>query len=225
MNSYKLPELDLQNSSDSSNPIELIFQPNNPEVRLSINTNTRLSIDLPDPSKVDYEEWLRGDLAVKNMQLQELDRTGINANDDLEKSTIIKGNIRMREQELKIESNQFLMTGEPGIERLRHLAIIPPKTTPEVELRINGESVEISEPVEGIEARIAGKAKRIQVGIDPRLPVNSLQSNLLASWGLANDLIISIISFVIGVIVSLLTWLVNDFLSWLKPNSTSSPNP
>jgi hypothetical protein len=225
-NGYKLPELDLQNSSDSSNQIEFIFQPNNPEVRLSISNNTRLSIDLPDPSKVDYEdkEWLRGNLAVKNMQFQELDRTGINTNDDLEKSTIIKGDITMKEQQLKVESNQFLITGEPGIERLRHLAIIPSKTTPEVELRINGESVEISEAVEGIEARIAGKAKRIQVGIDPRFPVNSIQSNYLASWGLSKDLIISIIPFLLGVIVSLLTWLVNDFLSWLKPNSASSPN-
>lgn len=220
-NSYKLPELDLQDSSDSSNQLELIYQPSNFEVRLPINTKTHLSIDLPEPSKVDYEELLRGDLVVKNMQFQESDRTGINVKDDLEKSTIIKGDIRMREQELKIESNQFLITGEPGIERLRHLAIIQPKKNPEVKLRINGENVEISEPVEGIEARIAGKAKRIQVGIDPRLPVNSIQSNFLASLGLPKDLIISIISFLLGVMASLLAWLVNDFVSWVNNKAPS----
>ena len=223
---YQLIGLDLPKNSNSDNSIQLNFQPSNPEVRLSINTKTRLSIDLPlsDPSKVNYEEWLRGDFAVKDMQFNELDRTGINLDDDLEKSTIIKGDIRMREQELKIESNQFLMTGKPGIQRLRYLAIIPPKKTAEVELRINGESVEISEPTEGIEARIAGRAKRLQVGIDPRLPVKNIQSNYLASWGLPNDLIISIIPFLLGVIVSLFTWLIDDFLSSLKSNSTSSPN-
>lgn len=222
LNSYKLPELDLQGSSDNSN-LELIYQPKQFEVGLSRNTETHLSIDLPDASKVNYEKWLWGDLAVKNMQFQELETTGINK-DEIKKSTIIKGNIHIREQELKIESNQFLMTGEPGIQRLRYLAIIPPKTTKEVELRINGENVEISEAVEGIEARIAGKAKRIQVGIDPRLPVNSIQSNYLASWGLPNDLIISIIPFVLGVMVSVFTLLVNDFLDWSKKhNPTPSP--
>ncbi len=217
---YRLPELGLQNSQDSSSPIEIIVKPDNSELRLLLANNTSLSIDLPNPSQVDYEQWLRGDLAVENMQFKEIDKTGINVNDDLDKSTIINGDIRMEERNLKIESNQFLLIEKPGIERLRHLAIIPAKTTKEVELRINGESVEISEPPEGIEVRIAGKSKQIEVGIDPRLPVNSLQSNLLASWGLPNDVVIAIISFFSAIIVSLLTWLVNDFLSWLKENDS-----
>ena len=69
---------------------------------------------------------------------------------------------------------------------------------------------------EAIEVRIAGKFKQIHVGIDPQLPVNSLQSNLLTSWGLPNDVVIAIIPFVMGVIASVFTWLINDFLSWLK---------
>lgn len=209
--SYKLPELDLQASSESSNEIKFIYQPNIPNLSLYINTETYLSIDLPDPSKVDYEKWLWEDFAVKNMRFQESVTTG-NDEDDIKKSTIIKGEIHMGEQELKIESNQFVIIGEPGIHHLRYLAIIPPKTTKEVELRINGENVEISEPAEGIEARIAGKAKGIQVGIDPRSPVNSIQSSYLASLGLRNDLIISVIPFVFGAMVTVFTWLVNDFL-------------
>ena len=213
---YRLPELGLQNSQDSSSQIELIVKPDNSELRLLLANNTSLSIDLPNSSQVDYEQWLRGDLAVKNMQFKEIDKTGINLNDDLEKSTIIEGDIRMGERNLKVESHQFLMIEKPGIEYLRHLAIIPAKTTQEVKLHINGESVEISEPPEGIEVRIAGKSKQIHVGIDPRLPVNSLQSNLLTSWGLPNDVVIAIIPFVMGVIASVFTWLINDFLSWLK---------
>ncbi|MEH2083768.1 MAG: hypothetical protein V7K89_28520 [Nostoc sp.] len=164
---YSLPELGLQYNQDSSIPIELIVKPDNSELRLKLANNTSLSIDLPNPSQVDYEQWLRGNLAVKNVQFKEIDKTGINVNDNLEKSTIINGDIRMGERNLKIESHQFLMIENPGIEYLRHLAIIPAKTSQEVELRINGESVEISEPPEGIEVRIAGKSKQIHVGIDP----------------------------------------------------------
>ncbi|MFN6569360.1 hypothetical protein [Dendronalium sp. ChiSLP03b] len=215
---YRLPELGLQDNQDTSNQLELIVKPNNSELRLLITNNTNLSIDLPEPNQVDYEEWFQGDLAVINMQFNKVYKTGINVNDDLEKSTINNGDIRMGERNLKVESHQFLMIEKPGVERLQHLAVIPAKTTKEVELRINGESVDISEPPEGIEVRIAGKSKQIQVGIDPRLPVNSLQSNLLASWGLANDVVIAIISFFSAIIVSLLTWLINDFLSWLKEN-------
>ncbi|MFB2767751.1 hypothetical protein ACE1AT_00295 [Pelatocladus sp. BLCC-F211] len=221
---YKLEDLGLQDSPDSPNPIELIFQPDNSQLSLSLNKTTRLSVNLPDLRKVNSEEWLWGDLDVKNVNFEQLKQTGININDEIYNSTIIKGQIRMGERELKIESNQFLLISKPGINRLLNLEIIPPKPPQEINVQIADEAVEVSTPPEGLEVRFAGEAKQIQVGLDRRLPVRSLKSSFLANF-FSNDVIIAMISFFSAAIISLLSWIVNDFLSWLSANSKAAANP
>jgi hypothetical protein len=221
---YQLEDLGLQDSPDSPNPIELIFQPDNSQLSLLLNKTTRLSVNLPDIRKVNSEEWLWGDLDVQNVNFEQLKQTGININDEIYNSTIIKGQIHMGERELKIESNQFLLISKPGINRLLNLEVIPPKPPQEISIQIADEAVEVSTPPEGLEVRFSGKAKQIQVGLDRRLPVRSLKSSFLANF-FSNDVIIAMISFFSAAIISLLTWIVNDFLSWLSANSKAASNP
>jgi hypothetical protein len=186
-------------------------------LQLPIIKPTILSIDLPDLSKsdFDYEQWLRGDLVVKDVDFRELDDPGYDLGDRVEYSTILKGEIRMGERSIKVEKNQFILPKDIGIESLKSIEIKPSRNDSEVELRVNGDTVEVSKPPEGLEVRIAGQAKYIQVGLDPRFPINSLQSNLPTKLGLSNEIVIAIVSFVLGVIISLFSWLSNDFKSWL----------
>ncbi|MBW4570539.1 MAG: hypothetical protein KME31_21690 [Tolypothrix carrinoi HA7290-LM1] len=218
---YQLEELKLKDSPES---LELVFQPNNPQLNLSLTKLTRLSVNLPDPRKVSSEDWLWGDLAVKNVHFEQSKQTGRNVNDEKYNSTIIKGQIRMGERELKVESNQFLLISKPGIKRLLNLEVIPPKPPQEINVQIAGETVEVSAPPEGLEVRLVGEADQIQVGLDRRFPVRSIKSSFLANF-FSNDVLIAIISFFSAAVVSLLTWIVNDFLSWLSANSQSAAKP
>ncbi|GAA6615506.1 hypothetical protein [Scytonema sp. NUACC26] len=129
----------------------------------------------------NYEECFRGDLEVKNVHFKEIVKDGVNFQNDIEKSTIIKGELRMGEKVLKIKSNQFIMTGKSGIQRLRNIEIFHPKKITEVQLRIAGEELEVSGAMAGLEVRIAGKIDGIQVGLDRLFLVSRLQSNLLAN--------------------------------------------
>jgi hypothetical protein len=218
---YQLEELKLKDSPES---LELVFQPNNSQLNLSLTKLTRLSVNLPDPRKVSSEDWLWGDLAVKNVYFEQSKQTGKNVNDEKYNSTIIKGQIRMGERELKVESNQFLLITKPGIKRLLNLEVISPKPPQEINVQIAGETVEVSAPPEGLEVRLVGEADQIQVGLDRRFPVRSIKSSLLANF-FSNDVLIAIISFFSAAVVSLLTWIVNDFLSWLSANSQSAAKP
>lgn len=221
---YLIEELGLKDSPDNSNPLELVWQPNNPQLNLYLSKPTRLSIYLPDPNKINPENWLWGDIAVKNVRFEQSRQTGIDVNDEIYNSTIIEGQVRMGDQELKIESNQFLLISKPGINRLIHLEVVPPKPPKEIKIQIAGEDVEISTPPEGLEARIAGESEEIQAGLDSRLPVKSLRSNFLGKF-FSNDVVIAMISFFSATFISLLTWIINDFISWLSTNSRTTTNP
>jgi hypothetical protein len=94
----------------------------------------------------------------------------------------------MAKQTMEIKRNQFLMVEEPGIKLIRYLNIVPQ---------------------EGLEVRISGKSKLIQIGLDKEFPVSRIQ----ASWldrVLPRDAIISLISFCAAFFTFLLSFIIND---------------
>lgn len=207
---------------DNINPIKLELEVDNPEIIFNFSGQTQLSIFLPDIQKgINYKKWIKSNLKVKNVRLQEEFRR---ENGSENKSTIFEGKIRMGEKEIKVESNQFLIINEnPGIEFLHDPEIVPSKSNQEkAELRIDGTTLEIYEPPKGLKVYISGNTKSIQAGINTNFPVSNLQSNFLKNLGFANDLVIAIISFFSAIIISLLTWLFNDFASWLASQSNKS---
>ena len=183
---YRLPQLKLPRNSRE---LEIIFKPDIPEIRLPLRQRTDLSIDLPDPTQTESSQWLRGDLEVKDVKFYRNEQTGVDVNDELSNSTIIAGKIRMAGQERNIESNQFLIVENPGVKLIRNIQIK-------------------SEANPGLEVRISGQTNRLEIGLDSRFPVVTLQASWLDKI-LPRDAIIALISFSAASFSYLLYWLVD----------------
>lgn len=188
---YRLPKLKLQTNP---NPFELevIFKPDIQELRLPLTQTSDLSIDLPDPRKTESSQWLRGNLEVKDVQFYRVEQTGVDVNDELSNSTILAGKLRMAGQERNIEPNQFLITEEPGVKLLRNIQIHPQSPA----------------SPQGLEVRISGQTNRLQVGLDSRFPVATIQASWLDKI-LPRDVIIALISFSAACFSYLVYWLVD----------------
>lgn len=193
---YDIPQLGKKDSPDNPQSFDFVFTPVASQIKLNLITPTNLYLSLPELAKENSSQWMRGNLAVKNVKLFRFDRTG-NVEDELKDSTILKGEIRMAEQELKIQPNQLLLIGEPGIELLRYFQIQ-------------------SKPTPGLQLRFSGKSQKIEVGLDSQFIVNSIQPNFLANY-LSKDAIAVLLSFCAAVIGALLPLLfANAFESQSK---------
>jgi hypothetical protein len=186
---YRLPALGLRNSSNQATSLEFILEPDSPELNLFLEKQARLYCDLPALTQINTEEWFWKRLNVQNTKFFRLIQTGLVSDEEVQISTIIEGKIRMAGQELKIEPNQFLIAGKPGIQLLRDIQILP---------------------VQGLSVRGAGESRRIQIGLDPNFPVASIQAGWLAQF-FSPEAISAIISFCTSVVVALLSWLIDDF--------------
>jgi len=76
--------------------------------------------------------------------------------DDLVESTIISGNIRMAQQDLKLEENQFLIVEKPGVEILNQIKIIREDSNQNLKLKTTGENLQITEASQGLEVSVSG---------------------------------------------------------------------
>ncbi len=149
-------------------------------------------------------------IKVNNVRFERPIITGNNVRDDLVESTIISGNIRMAQQDLKLEKNQFLIVEKPGVEILNQIKIIREDTNQNLKLKTTGENLQISEASQGLEVSVSGNTNSIQVGLNPRLPIAQIQGSFLSRY-LGSEAIVAIISFSAGLIVSLLSWLFDNF--------------
>lgn len=193
---YKLKNVKLPIDSEKQRQLEFILTPNNQEFRLNLADPVTIYMQLP-PNNNESKQWFRGKIEVKNVQFQRLDRTGANQDDNLPISTILKGEVHMAEQKREIKPNQFLMVEEPGIKLIRYLNIVPK---------------------EGLEVRISGKSKQIQIGLDKEFPVSRIQ----ASWldrVLPRDAIIALISFCATSFTLLLPFIIKEI------SKSTSRNP
>lgn len=184
---YKLKNVKLPIDSEKQRELEFILTPNNQELRLNFAAPVTIYLQPPAPKNNESKQWFRGKIEVKNVEFQRLDITGSNQDDNLPISTILKGEVHMAEKTREIKRNQFLMVEEPGIKLIRYLNIVPQ---------------------EGLEVRISGKSKLIQIGLDKEFPVSRLQ----ASWldrVLPRDAIIALISFCAASFTLLLSFIIN----------------
>ena len=194
---YKLKNVKLPIDSEKQKQLEFILTPNNQEFRLNLADPVTIYLQPPAPKNNEFKQWFRGKIEVKNVQFQRLDRTGSNQGDNLPISTILNGEVHMAEQERKIKRNQFLMVEEPGIKLIRYLNIVPQK---------------------GLEVRISGKSKLIQIGLDKEFPVSRIQASWLDGV-LPRDAIIALISFCAASFSYLLYFIIDDI------SKSTSRNP
>ena len=194
---YQLKNVKLPVDSEKQRQLEFILTPNNQELRLNLADPVTIYLQPPAPKNNESKQWFRGKIEVKNVQFQRLDITGSNQDDNFPISTILKGAVHMAKQTMEIKRNQFLMVEEPGIKLIRYLNIVPQ---------------------EGLEVRISGKSKLIQLGLDKEFPVSRIQ----ASWldrVLPRDAIIALISFCSAFFTFLLSFIINDI------SKSTSRNP
>jgi len=181
------------------------------EIQQAIDVNLQLSQDKNLQLSQDKEQpifWRN--IKVNNVRFERPIITGNNVRDDLVESTIISGNIRMAQQDIKLEENQFLIVEKPGVEILNQIKIIREDSNQNLKLKTTGENLQITEASQGLEVSVSGNTNSIQVGLNPRLPIAQIQGSFLSRY-LANKAIVAIISFSGGLIVSLLSWLFDNF--------------
>ncbi|MDB9392844.1 hypothetical protein [Microcystis aeruginosa] len=180
------------------------------EIQQAIDVNLQLSQDKEQLSPDQEQPIFWRNIKVNNVRFERPIITGNNVRDDLVESTIISGNIRMAQQDLKLEENQFLIVEKPGVEILNQIKIIREDSNQNLKLKTTGENLQITEASQGLEVSVSGNTNSIQVGLNPRLPIAQIQGSFLSRY-LANKAIVAIISFSGGLIVSLLSWLFDNF--------------
>lgn len=170
---------------EGNQPLSLTFQPDIPELALLLPETGSLSLALPSLSNIDTLRWFWGNLPVSQIAFTtEEFRRG----DSLVRSSILSGLVRMGDQKIDIEADQFLLLKNPGIQRIRYLKLIED---------------------EGIEVRAMGTTALAQVGLDPDFPVRSLRSNIIARV-FRPDVVVAIVSFSGAMVATLLGWFVDN---------------
>ncbi len=176
---------------DKQQPLEFILTPQSKELNLEIKKNNKIHLSVEQSSPNDPNQWFQEKFDTKDVYFQRRNRTG-NVSDDVTVSTIVEGKIRMVEQEREIKANQFLMGEQPDIpldiQRIRNLRIDPKK---------------------GMEVRISGKTKQIQIGLDKDFPVSRIQGSWLDGI-LPRDAIIALFSFGAATLTYLLGFLIEN---------------
>ena len=171
---------------DANQPLTFTYQPGiTAELALALPQSGIISLSLPQLTDIDTLPWFWGDLPVSKIAFSTEYRR---ETDSLDRSTIITGRVRMGEQELDIESDQFLTLKEPGIQWLRYLSLVENQ---------------------GIEVRAMGETSLAQVGLDPDFPMRDLNANLISQW-LRPDIVVAIVSFSGAMVASLISWFVEN---------------
>ncbi|CAC5343882.1 MULTISPECIES: hypothetical protein [Planktothrix] len=190
-----IPELGIKSSPDNPNFIDFTLIPESDQRELTLNSPSRLTINLPPPE--NFSRWIQGNLDVKQVKFTQSETMGDNK-DQFPSSTIVSGEILMTDKSLEIQQNQFfLISGQPGIERLRSIEIQP-------------------ESPSGLQVRFVGKTNQVEVGIDPQFPVRKIKPLWISSLGFSSDSIIALLSFCATIIGFLLPYL---FISASSSNS------
>ena len=190
-----IPELGIKSNPDNPNFIDFTLIPESDQRELTLNSPSRLTINLPPPE--NFSRWIQGNLDVKQVKFTQSETMGDNK-DQFPSSTIVSGEILMTDKSLEIQQNQFfLISGQPGIERLRSIEIQP-------------------ESPSGLQVRFVGKTNQVEVGIDPQFPVRKIKPLWISSLGFSSDSIIALLSFCATIIGFLLPYL---FISASSSNS------
>jgi hypothetical protein len=194
-----IPELGIESSPDNPNPIDFTLIPESDQLELTLTSPSNLIITLPAlETDNKFSGWIQGNLDVKQVKFSKSENITGDKKDEFLSSTIVSGEILMTDKSLEIKQNQFLLiSGKPGIQRLRSIAIQP-------------------ESPSGLQVRFVGKDNQVEVGLDPEFPVRKIKPLWISSLGFSSDSIIALLSFCATIIGVLLPYL---FISASSSNS------
>lgn len=127
---FNLAQLGIKTDIYAPEDLTFNFVPEIDDLRLEILSPTHLVIDLPKltetaNSATDKQlQWLWGEIDVENVGFSSFEIPE-NVTDELKTSTIIKGEVRMKDKKMELQENQFLVliSDKPGITKLHHIQI------------------------------------------------------------------------------------------------------
>lgn len=178
------------------------WQPNN-QITLTLNQPVKLEVQFQE-SPNNRLFW--GRLAVENVKL--FNQPIINPKDYADyykESAISGGTVRLADKNYTLEVGQFLtFKPEDSISSLLGLKITD-ESTPTLNTSDN-KILQINEPFRGLKLDISGKTKKIEIGLNERLPVATLQASWLERF-FPRDAVIALITFLSTLVTLLLGWL------------------
>lgn len=169
------------------NQEQFSWTPFSTELNLLFPNEITLYIDLPDLQGSDYQDWFWGGFEVTNVNFT-YNATTANVPDELVRSTILEGQIKFLNQDLRLESEQFLvLPSSSNIQRIPRLQLHPDSPA-------------------GLQVRLQGKTNEVAVGLDPDFPVRRLKSNFWEQR-LSRELITVLLTVCSVMIGYLIPWL------------------
>ena len=178
-----IPELSITSDLNSYQSLELKYTPQSQEPQLDILSPTQIFIDLPEQTSIkpdqtiENPQWFYEDLDVSDVNFYRFKQSS-NVADEIANSTIVNGKLRMKDKDLNLENNQFLIVTDdkPGIRKLRYLSINPQKPP-------------------SLRTFISGKSRGIAVGLYPQFPIKSINPSWLSKY-FPSEAITAILSFI-----------------------------
>ena len=198
LSDYQLKNIKLKNSEI---PLEFTLETS----RFELTPQSPVKVTLILPSK-EPTNIFGGNINVEKVKFEQLIQKGDNVNDEIIDSTILSGDIRMANQDLKLEEDQFLIIHPPGIQTLSRIQIVRPDPDRKLELKTSGNNLKLADPDQGLNVTISGKTTRIEAGLNEHLPIAQIQGSWL-SQNLSRDGVVAVISFSASLVVSLMAWL------------------
>ena len=198
LSDYQLKNINLKNPEI---PLEFTLETSQFELTPQFPVDVNLSLPSKEQANIFW-----GNINVEKVKFEQLIQTGDNVNDEIIDSTILSGDIRMANQDLKLEENQFLIIHPPGIQTLSRIQIIRPDPDRKLELKTSCNNLKLADPAQGLNVTISGKTTQVQAGLNKNLPIAQIQGSWL-SQHLSRDGVVAIISFSASLVVSLIAWL------------------
>jgi hypothetical protein len=206
LSDYQLKNIKLKNPEI---PLEFTLETSQFELTPQFPVDVNLTLS-KEPTNIFW-----GNINVENVKFEIIPQVD-NLNDQIKDSTILSGDIRMANQDLKLEENQFLIVHSPGIQTLSRIQIVRPDPDRKLELKTSGNNLKLADPAQGLNVTISGKTTQVQAGLNEKLPIAQIQGSWL-SQHLSRDGVVAIISFCASLVVSL--------IAWLFKKMDDSPNP
>lgn len=205
LSDYKITNIPL---ASTDTPLEFSLQTTQFSLEPKLIADHKIEVNLTVPSDRPKNIFW-SNLNVKSVKFEQFIQRA-NVKDEITDSSILSGEIRMAKQELKLEENQFLIIAPPGIQTLTRLQVVRPDPAQTLELKTSGDNLKLSDPPKGLNVSLSGTTTSIQAGLNPKVAIAQIQGSWLSRY-VSHDVIVALISFSAGLIVSLLSWLFNNF--------------
>lgn len=178
------------------------WTPNN-AVKLTLAKAIKLELKF---QKIPNDSPFWGRLEVEKVKL--FNKPTINQQNYAEyykESAIAGGTVRLADKNYTLEDGQFL-TFDPqdSISDLLRLKLT--QESPPTLKTSDNKTLQINQSFQGLKVDISGKTKKIEIGLNDRLPVANLQASWLEKY-IPRDAAIALITFLTTLVTILLGWL------------------